>query len=128
MWKAPSRPSNRITQPYNDGLVKIYSVVDVAAPGLRPVEKLHLKGAFRYEEQRLGIQRYYSGQQNQVSIERVIRVPKASSISSQDVAITEDSHQYRIDMVQKVDGVWPPSLDLTLARVDQDYEVDDEVV
>ena len=128
MWKAPNRPSNRITQPYNDGLVKIYSVVDVAAPGLRPVEKLHLKGAFRYEEQRLGIQRYYSGQQNQVSIERVVRVPKANSISSQDVAITEDSHQYRIDMVQKVDGVWPPSLDLTLARVDQDYEVDDEVV
>lgn len=128
MWKAPNRSNNRISQSYNDGLAKIYSVIDVAPPGLKPVEKLHLKGVLRYEEQRLGIQRYYSGQQNQVEIERVVRVPKARTISSQDVAITEDGHQYRIDMVQKVDGVWPPSLDLTLARVDQDYEVDDEVV
>lgn len=128
MWKAPNRPNNQITQPYNDGVVKIYYVVDVAEPGYRPVEKLHLKASARYEEQRLGIQRYYSGQQNQVEIERVIRIPKAGTVSSQDVAITEDGHQYRIDMVQKVDGIWPPSLDLTLARIDQDYEVEDEVV
>lgn len=128
MWQAPNRPNKHITQPYNDGVVKIYHVVDVAEPGYRPVEKLHLKASARYEEQRLGIQRYYSGQQNQVEIERVIRIPKAGTVSSQDVAITEDGHQYRIDMVQKVDGIWPPSLDLTLARIDQDYEVEDEVV
>lgn len=128
MWKAPNRPNNQISQSFNDGLISVYSVQDVSEPGYKPVEKLFLKIRLRYSEERLGIQRYYSGQQNQVQIERVVRVPKSGTISSQDVAITEDGHQYRIDMVQKVDNVWPPSLDLTLARIDQDYEVDDEVV
>lgn len=128
MWKPPYRPGNQISQSFNDGLIAVYSVLDVSEPGYKPVEKLFLKARLRYSEERLGIQRYYSGQQNQVQIERVVRVPKSGTISSQDVAITEDKHQYRIDMVQKVDGVWPPSLDLTLARIDQDYEVDDEVV
>ena len=128
MWREPYRPGNQISQSFNDGLIGVYSVEDVAAPGYKPVEKLFLKAKLRYSEERLGIQRYYSGQQNQVQIERVVRVPKSGTISSQDVAITEDGHQYRIDMVQKVVGVWPPSLDLTLARIDQNYEVDDEVV
>ena len=128
MQKVPDRWNNQISQRFNDGVVKLYYIEDVSEPGYRPVEMLHLKAAARYEEQRLGIQRYYSGRQNQVEIERVIRIPKAGTVSTQDVAITEDGHQYRIDMVQKVDGVWPPSLDLTLARIDHDYEVEDEVV
>ena len=95
---------------------------------MKPVEKLNLKVKLRYEEQRLGIQRYYSGRQNQAEIERVIRVPRAGKVSSQDVAITEDGHQYRIDMVQAAVDVYPACVDLTLARIDQNYEVDDEIV
>lgn len=127
-WKTPYRASNEISQTFNSGVVTVCSVENVAAPGLQPVNKLHPKAKLRYDEQRLGIQRFYSGRQNQVEIERVIRVPRAGKISNQDVAITEDGHQYRIDMVQAAIGVYPPCLDLTLARVDQNYEVDDEVV
>ena len=118
-WKAPYRPSNEISQRFGDGVVTVYSVENDAAPGLKPVEKLHFKAKLRYEEQRLGIQRFYSGRQNQVEIERVIRVPRTGKISSQDVAVTEDGHQYRIDMVQAAVDVYPASLDLTLARIDQ---------
>lgn len=127
MWKAPHRPNNQITQAFNSGLVKIYSVENVAPPGYKPVEKLRYKLTLRYEEQRLGIQRFYSGQQNQSQIERVIRTPRAGNVSNQNVAITEDGHKYRIDLVQAVMEVYPPSVDLTLARLDQDYEVDDEI-
>lgn len=127
MWKAPYRPSNQVTQPFNAGLVKIYSVENVAAPGYKPVEKLVYKLTLRYDEQRLGIQRYYSGQQNQSQIERVIRAPRVGGVSNQDVAITEDGHKYRIDLVQAVMDIYPPSMDLTLARLDQDYELDDEI-
>lgn len=127
MWKAPYRPNNQITQSYNSGLVRIYSVENVAAPGYKPEEKLIYKLTLRYDEQRLGIQRYYSGQQNQSQIERVIRVPRAGGVNNQNVAITEDGHKYRIDLVQAVMDIYPPSVDLTLARLDQDYEVDDDI-
>lgn len=124
MWKAPSRPRNRVTQAFNDGLVQIWSVKDTAQPGHLPVEGLNQrKDTLRYEEQRLGIQRYYTGKQNQVNIERVIRVPRTNRVSSQDVAVLEDGKQYRIDLVQAVTEVYPPSVDLTLARIEQKFEV-----
>ena len=123
MWKAPTRPKdNGITQPYTSGLVTIYTVTDSARPGYQPVQTLTQKIQLRYEEQRLGIQRYYKAQQNQIEVERVIRVPRAGRITNQDVAITEDGRQYRIDLVQNAD-VYPPSLDLTLAKIEQEYEV-----
>ena len=56
-------------------------------------------------------------------MEKVVRVPKGPPVSTQDVAVTEDGRQYRIDLVQLAEGVWPPSLDLTLARTEQIYDV-----
>ena len=122
-WKAPYRPSDEITQNYNDGLVQSFSVTNAAAPGRMPVEQLTPKIKLRYEERSLGLQRYYSGKQNQVEVERVIRTPRRREVSSQDVAVTEDGTQYRIDLVQPVKDTYPPSMDLTLSRIDQNYDV-----
>ena len=122
-WKAPYRPSNEITQDYNDGLVEICTVTDAAEPGRMPVERLALKIKLCYEERSLGLQRYYSGKQNQVEVQRVIRTPRRKEVSSQDVAVTEDGVQYRIDLVQPVIGVYPPSMDLTLTRIEQNCDV-----
>ena len=119
-WTAPYRPSNEVTQSYNDGVVTVYAVTDSAQPGYQPVEQLTEKIKLRYEEQRLGLQRYYDAMQNQIQVERVIRVPRAGQVTSQDVAETEDGRRYRIDLVQTVDGVWPPSQDLTLAKYQQE--------
>jgi len=118
-WKAPNRPDNRITQSYNDGLVRIYSVTDAAAPGYQPVEELAEKITLRYEERRLGLKRYYEAQQNQIRVQRVIRVPHAGGVTSQDVAIDEHGRRYRVDLVQMVPDVYPLSDDLTLAAFEQ---------
>ena len=123
MWRAPTRPNHEITESYNDGIVNIYSVQDGAAPGYRPVPVLVLVKRMRYQERYLGINRLYSGRQNQVDIQRIVRVQKVPSVSNQNVAITEDGQQSRIDSVQDVIGAYPPSLDLTLATVEQEYEV-----
>ena len=125
--KAPYRPSNEVTQGYNSGVVTVYAVTDSARPGYQPVEQLTEKIKLRYEEQRLGIQRYYNAMQNQIQVERVIRVPRAEQITSQDVAETEDGRRYRIDLVQTVDGVWPPSQDLTLVKYQQEEGQNDVV-
>ena len=123
MWRAPNRPNHEITESYNDGIVNIYTVQDGAAPGYRPVPVLVLVKRMRYQERYLGINRLYSGRQNQVDIQRIVRVQKVPGVSNQNVAITEDGKQYRIDSVQDVIGAYPPSLDLTLATVEQEYEV-----
>lgn len=117
-WTAPYRPANEVTQDYNDGIVTIYAAADSAQPGYQPKPTLTKKYTLRYDEQRVGIQRYYEAMQNQVQVERVLRVPRAK-ITNQDIAETEDGVKYRIDLVQTVDLVYPPSLDLTLTRYEQ---------
>ena len=121
--KAPNRPrtdSKRPAEVYNDGVVQIYAVTDGAQAGLLPRPVLSLRETLHYQERRLGIQRNYAAAQNQIKVERVIRVPRPlAPITSQDVAVTEDGQRYRIDLVQEVLDVWPRSLDLTLARYTQ---------
>mgnify|MGYP004728242163 FL=1 len=123
MRKAPTRPNNDITQQYNSGVLTVCALTDAAQPGYKPILKLTQKAAPRYEEPRLGIARLYQSRQAQVEIERVVRVQRGPDISPQDVAITEDGRQYRIDTVQAVMDVWPPSLDMSLVRITQAYEV-----
>lgn len=123
MYKPPSRPTHDITQPYNSGIVKIYSVADAALPGYAPQPKLTEKVSLRYEEMRLGINRYYAAKQNNIEIDRVIRCPRWGKVTNQDVAITEDGEQYAIEQVQTVDNVYPASVDLTLRKIVQQYEV-----
>lgn len=121
--KAPNRPSHEVSQPYPDGVVTVCRVEDVAKPGFQPVKRLVPKERLLYQERSLGLSRYYAGRQNQVEIQRVIRTPYRPEVSSQDVAVTQDGQQYRIDLVQRVQDVYPPSMDLTLAKVEQRWEV-----
>ena len=122
MRKVPFRANNEISQQYNDGVVTIYAVADSAKPGFQPKQELTKKFTLAFEERALGINRLYLSRQNQAEIKRVIRVQRVP-ISSQDVAITHDGQQYRVDTVQAVQGVYPPSLDLSLRAVEQKFEV-----
>lgn len=121
MWKAPNRPDNRISQTFNDGIVNIFRESNTAAPGRLPEIALTPVVSLKYEERRLGLQRYYEGKQNQLRVERVIRVPHqlAEAVSTMDTAITEDRRQYRIDLIQFVPDVYPPADDLTLVKYTQ---------
>ena len=128
MRKTPFRPDDRrITQSYRDGVVRIYAVTDGAVPGYqpRPVLAPLLETLF-YQERRVGLQRYYAGRQAQVEVERVIRTQLRPAVNPQCVAVTEDGVQYGIELVQQVQDVYPPSMDLTLVRIEQKYEVPHE--
>lgn len=113
----PNRNAYEISQVYNDGVVKIYTVEDAADPGNMPVESLTLRLTLGYSEQRVGITRFYTAQQYHDNVERLIRVQRAGVITNRDIAVTEDGIKYHIAMVQSVDEVYPPSLDLTLTRI-----------
>lgn len=119
MWKTPYRAKGEVTQRFNDGIVRIYRVEDTAEPGYAPVETPTEKIRLAYEERRLGITRYFAGAQNQLRIDRVLRVQRAGKVSTQDIAVTEDGQNYRVDLVQSVPDVWPESVDLTLSKIEQ---------
>lgn len=126
MRKTPFRADDRrITQSYRDGIVRIYTVADAAAPGYQPKPALTLTETLRYAERSVGLQRYYSGKQNQVEVSRVIRTMRRPAVNPQCVAVTEDGIQYGISLVQYPSDVWPASMDLTLSRIEQKYEVSD---
>lgn len=122
MRKTPYRPSNEITQAYNDGVVRIYTLTDAAGRDICRSRQATLKTTRGYEEQRLGLQRYYQSKQNLIDVERVVRTPRTGTVSSQDMAITEDGKRYRVELVQTVEGVYPPSVDITLAKIEQRFE------
>lgn len=120
--KMPFRPGNEISLIYNDGIVRIYTTEDTAAPGYQPVIKVTEKYVLPFAEQRLGINRLFLGRQYQVEIERVLRIPRVN-VSTQDLAKTHDGKWYRINTVQSVDGVRPASLDISLVAVETKVEV-----
>lgn len=128
MYQRPNRPTHDITQPFNSGIVKIYALTNIAVPGYAPKMALKEKVTLRYEEMRLGINRYYQAMQNNIQIERVIRCPRWGNVTNQDVAITEDGKQYRIDLIQSVDDVYPACIDVSLTKIEQVFEVAEDDV
>lgn len=122
MRKTPFRANSDISQTYNSGTVKICAVTDDAPVGYQPKTKLQLKYTLQFEERALGINRLYLSRQNHAEIVKVIRIPRVA-VTSQDVAITHDGKQYRIDAVQAAKDVFPPSLDLSLKNIEQNLEV-----
>lgn len=129
MHRTPYRPTNDVSQTYNSGLVTIYDVEDLAEPGYAPDNDLVPKAKLRYEEQRVGVTRYYAAQQANSDVDKVIRVPaSAVEVLAKDAARLQDGILYRIDFVQTVPGVYPRSLDLTLSRMEQTGGEDSEAV
>ena len=118
--KMPFRPGNEISQTFNSGIAQIYRLEDQAEPGYKPDLKPVYLATLRYEEQRLGVTRFYAAQQNNIQIEKVIRIPAGAPVAAQDVVVTEDGVQFDVNLVQTVPGVWPASLDLTLTATKQD--------
>lgn len=122
--KLPTRQTHEITQQFNSGIVAIYPIKDTAQPGRKPIETLGMKiVSLRYEELKLGINRHHLFLQDMVKIERVIRCPFRDDVSSQCVAVDETGKQYKIELAQLATGVWPKSMDLTLSRIEQKFEV-----
>lgn len=112
------------TQSFKDGVVSIYSVGNIAEPGNMPKEGLILKvGLLRYEERTVGMGRFWSAMQNQARIDMVLRAPRIRSVSTQDIAIPNDGKQYEIKQVQYPPDVEPPVMDLSLERIDADYDI-----
>jgi len=112
------------SQTFNDGIVSIYTVGNIAPAGNKPKEGLILKvGPLHYEERTVGMGRFWSAMQAQVKIDLLLRVPQLRNVSTQDIAVPNDGKQYEIKQIQYPEGVDPPAMDLSLERVSADYGI-----
>lgn len=111
------------TQTFNDGIVNIYSVENIAASGNKPKYKTSTKiENLRFEERIVGMSRYWTALQEQAQIEKLIRVLRINSVTIHDVAIL-DGQQYDIVQVQYFPDVEPPCMDLSLERLEVAYDI-----
>lgn len=111
-------------QTFNDGVVNIYSVDNIAEPGSMPKKGLTLKvGPLRYKERTVGMGRYWTAMQAQARIDMVLRVQRIRSVSTQDIAVPNDSEQYIIKQIQYPEDIIPAVMDLSLERIDAKYDI-----
>lgn len=115
--------TKRNFETFNDGIVKIYTVTNIAEPGDRPKDGLCLKYVLRFNYQTIGIQRNYEAMQAQIKLNELISVKMQRDISTQDVAIIgADTTQYVIVQVQHKKDTLPPTSLLSLTKLEAKYE------
>lgn len=113
-------------QQYNDGILKLYKVGNIADQGNMPKEGLVVKQLrLCYEERTVGVTRNSLAKQDQSSIEQLVRIQRFGEVSVHDVVILKDGKQYDIYQVQFISDVEPKSIDLSLTRLETAYEVGD---
>lgn len=110
---------------FNDGVLKMYTVGNIAGPGDMPKDGLILRfsSSIPYEEKTVGVTRYNAGKQNHNIIEQLLRIPRVKGISRNNIVVPIDGQQYRIEQIQTINDVEPRCLDLSLERVEQDYDI-----
>ena len=111
---------------YDDGIVEIYRLENGAEKGDKPIEKAVYKSSYHFCYEDVGFTRYYSALSAKQQIECVIGIYLDRSIKTNDIAITEDGVQYRIQFVQH-----PMDQEdemrytrLTLERINDKYDIE----
>ncbi|MCM1026521.1 MAG: hypothetical protein NC432_08780 [Roseburia sp.] len=108
-------------QTFNDGVCRICSLENAGEKGRLPVMELREKaGRAPFENRRVGVKRFFDAKQENVEIDKVIRIPDAYQVSTQDVCIL-DGIQYGVYQVQSVPGAIPGAQDLSLKRLEEKY-------
>ena len=87
---------------FDDGILKVYMVENIANPGDMPKEELVLKSEHFFGFDILGYSRYYTALQAHQNISAVVNIPEWHDITSLDIAKLEDGVQYKIRLEQRM--------------------------
>lgn len=108
---------------FDDGIIILCSVENIAEPGDRPVTGLSEKERFYFSFDTLGINRYYTAMQNNQQIEAVVNIPGWGGVEATDICVLESGKQYRIAMIQAMtDDNGLKITKLSLERLGEEYE------
>jgi hypothetical protein len=114
-----------LSQPFNDGVLTVYTVGNIAAPGNMPKDGLAPKFSSKipYEERTVGVTRFYAAKQEQSTVNQVLRIPRINGMSQADKVVPIDGEQYDIVQIQFINDIEPPSMDLSLQLRSVKYDI-----
>ena len=105
----------------DEGILTIYSLENIAAPGCMPTEKLVEVEKDYYAKVTYGITRIYAALGANHRFDTVVRVFCPNKVEQGMYVVLEDGRQYQIDICQEVVG--KDAYDLTLVRLEDYYDV-----
>ncbi len=112
---------------FDDGILNIYGIQNLAQPGDKPRVGLVLKSSHLFGFDTVGYNRYYAALKANEQIDDVVRIWRDRTITNHDICILEDNLQYKISLIQHIkddDGL--DITKLTLTRIDEKYEIIDK--
>lgn len=103
------------------GILTLYNLINTAAQGDKPIEKLQKIDEAYYAERTLGYNRIYAAMGANERIDMIVRCYNTDIPYSAKYVILEDGNQYQISIKQKI--VDEDATDLTLIRMETYYDV-----
>ncbi len=107
---------------FDAGILKFYSLQNIATAGLMPKEALVKLGEAFYYERTIGYNRAYSAMSANQKTDKLIRCYNQTIPYNAEYVILEDGLQYRISLKQ----VLGDDVDLTLERLEAMLDVSTE--
>ena len=108
---------------FDDGVLKIYKVINIAETGMKPKYALKLKSKHCFGFETVGISRYYTALQENVQVSDVVHIWEDRKITSMDICILEDGLQYKCAFVQHVMDDGLKITRITLEQLKEDYGI-----
>lgn len=106
------------------GILRLYSLENVAAPGLMPSEKLVYNCEFYCSNVSTGVTRRYAALGANRDYSAVVRCWNATIPHDVKYAVDEKGIQFRIDVAEPLYDL--DAVDLTLVRLEEFYDVAEE--
>lgn len=108
----------------DDGVLKVFSIENIAEKGMKPSYSLKLKSMHYFRFETVGVQRHYTAMRANSKVTELVRIWEDRSITGQDICILEDGKQYRCSFVQHMrDEEGLRMTKITLERIEEEYAV-----
>ena len=114
---------------FDDGILTVYDVKNIAQGGDRPVMGLEEKAKYYFSYAQISITRYYTAMQANQEVSAVVNIPGWNDVKNTDVIIITEPEtlQYQVGLVQpELDENGLRIMKITLERLGQKYEVSSE--
>lgn len=85
---------------FDDGIIDIYSLENIADKGDQPKYDLIYKSSYYFSYKTLGLTRYYTALANNEKIENVVTIYQDRKIKTSDIVKFDDGTFYEIKLIQ----------------------------
>lgn len=113
---------------FDDGILNVYTMENVAAAGKKPLYNLVLNCSYYYRFENIGVVRYYESLKANAKVDVLVSIPDwGGDIGTNDICILDSSDggkQYKIDFIQPTytdDGL--KIRKLSLIRLGENYVI-----